>query len=411
MRTRKACEMREDVVVTVKIINRTHKIQIDPTSNQQTYFRKACGISRFAWNWGLSKWEEAYKAGNKTNALKLKKEFNRLKAQEFPWVYEVTKYACQQPFIHLQKAFQGFFNKKTKYPKYKKKGVRDSFYIGGDQIKVVGKYVKIPNLGWVRLRESLRFEGKINGVTISLKADRWFISVSVETSERPAACESQAVVGVDLGIKAFATLSSGTSIPSSQPLKAKLGRLKRLQRKLSRRKEGSKNRAKAKKAVANMHYKVANSRNDFLHKITTELTEIYKYIVIEDLDVSEMVKKKRLSRAIMDCGWYEFRRQLVYKAELRDNRVFIVDKWFASTKQCSGCDHRKKEMSLSERTFICEKCHLKICRDLNAAVTLEKAFLSTVSSTGIDACGQDGSVVMLKTSLQPACEKRELNHV
>src|SRR5689334_17982789 len=209
----------------MKIINRTHKIQIDPIHKQQVYFRKACGVSRFAWNWGLSKWEETYKSGNKTNALALKKEFNRLKEQEFPWVYEVTKYASQQPFINLQRAFQGFFSKRTKYPKYKKKGIRDSFYIGGDQVKIVGKYVKIPNLGWVRLRESLRFEGKINGVTISLKADLWFISVSVETSQLPAACESQAVVGVDLGIKAFATFSNGKSIPTNQPLKAKLGRL------------------------------------------------------------------------------------------------------------------------------------------------------------------------------------------
>ena len=123
-----------------------------------------------------------------------------------------------------------------------------------------------------------------------------------------------------------------------------------------------------------------------------------------------MMQRKRLSRAISDCGWYEFRRQLIYKAELRGNRIFVADKWFASSKQCSGCDYRKKEMPLSEREFVCEKCNLKMCRDHNAATSLEK-LLSTVSSTGIDACGQDGSVVMLKTSLQPACKKQELSHV
>src|SRR5208282_2255490 len=167
----------------MKTVNRTHKIQLDSTHKQHVYFCKGCGIARFAWNWALSKWEENYKLGRKVNAFELKKEFNRNKASEFPWVYEVTKYASQQPFIHLQKAFQGFFTKKTKYPRYKKKGIRDSFYIGGDQVQIVGNHVKIPNLGWVRLRESLRFEGKINGVTISRQADRWFISVNVETKQ------------------------------------------------------------------------------------------------------------------------------------------------------------------------------------------------------------------------------------
>jgi putative transposase len=394
----------------MKTVNRTHKIQIDPTYKQQGYFSKGCGIARFAWNWGLSKWKEQYQAGSRVSALELKKEFNRRKEKEFPWVYEVTKYACQQPFIHLQKAFQGFFNKTAKYPKYKKKGINDSFYIGGDQVRVVGKYVKIPNLGWVRLRESLRFEGKINGVTISRKADHWFISVNVQTSQVPSACESQAAVGVDLGIKTFATLSNGKSIPSNQPLRKKLGKLRRLQRRLSRRKQGSQNRKRAKSDVAKIHYKIANCRNDFLHKVTTGLTEQYKNIVIEDLDISKMLQKKKLSRLISDSGWHEFRRQLSYKAELRGNKIFIADKWYASSKRCSGCDNYKEELALSERTYSCEKCGQKLDRDLNAAICLEQ-LLSTVSSTGIDACGQDGSVVMLKTSRQPAWGKQELSHV
>lgn len=394
----------------MKTISRTHKIQLDPTHKQQVYFAKGCGTARFAWNWALSKWEENYKAGNKVNALQLKKEFNQKKETEFPWVYEVTKYASQQPFIHLQKAFQGFFAKRAKYPKYKKKGIHDSFYIGGDQVKVVGKLVKIPNLGWVRLREPLRFAGKINGVTISRQADRWFISVSVETEQLPKACENQATIGVDLGIKSFATLSNGQSIPSNQPLKRKLCKLRRLQRRLSRRKIGSKNRTKVKRLIAKMHYKIANSRNDFLHKITTELTEQYRNIVIEDLDIASMVKQKRLSRAIMDSGMFEFRRQLAYKASLRGNRVFIADRWYASSKRCSGCGHCKEELTLAERIYSCNSCGLILDRDHNAAVCLEQ-LLSTVSSTGINACGQDGSVVMLKTSLQPAWKKQELSPV
>ena len=159
-----------------------------------------------------------------------------------------------------------------------------------------------------------------------------------------------------------------------------------------------------------MHYKVANSRSDFLHKVTTGLTEQYKHIVIEDLDIKKMVKGKKMSLAIMDCGWHEFRRQLSYKAELRKNKIFIADKWYASSKRCSGCGHCKEELSLSERTYSCTQCSLSLDRDHNAAICLEQ-LLSTVSSTGIDACGQDGSVVMLKTSLQPAWMKQELSPV
>lgn len=388
----------------------SHKIRLDPTFKQQNYFSKACGVSRFTWNWALAKWNEQYLANEKPNALALKKEFNGLKNSDFPWVYEVTKYASQQPFIHLQRAFQAFFAKRSKYPKYKKKGIHDSFYIGGDQVRIIGKHVKIPNLGWVRLKESLRFEGKINGVTVSRSANYWFISVSVETIQQPALCENQACVGVDLGIKALATLSDGQSFPSNNPLKKQLSQLRRLQKRLSRATKGSKNRKKAKTRVAKLHYKIACSRSDTLHKLTTKLTTSYQTIVIEDLDISEMVKHKGLSRPILDSGWHEFRRQLTYKAQLKGNTVIIADKWYASSKRCSSCGHYKNTLSLAERVYKCTECQLEIDRDLNAAKCL-KQLMSTVSSTGIDACGQEGSVILLKTESQPAWQKQELSHV
>jgi putative transposase len=379
-------------------MNLTHKIRLDPTCKQVVYFRKACGIARFAWNWGLAKWNETYKGGGKPNALELKKEFNKLKDKEFPWVYEVTKYACQQPFIFLGKAFQAFFDKRTKYPKFKKKGIKDCFYIGGDQIRIRGNEVKIPNLGWVRLKEFLRFEGSINGVTISCRAGYWFISISVKTNHQLARCENQARVGVDLGIKTLATLSDGKTIPNNQPLKRKLGKLRRLQRRLSRKQPGSQNRLKAKRRVAKLHYQISNSRND------------YKKIVIEDLDISKMVKRKDLSQSIMDGGWYEFRRQLTYKAKLKGNVIVIAERWYASSKRCSSCGHCKEELALSERIYKCSVCFLEMDRDLNAAKCLEQ-LIYTASFAGIDACGQDGSVIMLKASLQPAWLKQELSPV
>lgn len=388
----------------------THKIKIDPTYKQGAYFRKACGVARFTWNWALAKWEEKYKAGEKPDALSLKKEFNALKPTLCPWVYEVTKYASQQPFIYLQRAFQGFFSKRTKYPKFKKKGIHDSFYIGGDQLQIQGSRVKIPNLGWVRLREQLRFSGKINGATVSRSADHWFISISVEAEQPPTPCESQACVGVDVGIKSLATLSDGRSYPTNAPLKKHLARLKRFQRRLSRCQKDSKNRIKVKRRIARLHYRVACSRNDPLHKLSAELTKNYKNIVIEDLDISAMVKNRKLSRSILDGGWYEFRRQLCYKAQLRGNKIFIANRWYASSKRCCACGHYKKELNLADRIYNCENCGLNIDRDLNAARCLEQ-LVSTVSSTGIDACGQDGSVIVLKTLLQPAWQKQELSPV
>jgi putative transposase len=393
----------------MKKVIRAHKIRLDPTFKQQHYFRKACGVARFAWNWALAKWEENYQAGNKISSLDLKKEFNASKKQAFPWVYEVTKYACQQPFIHLQKAFENFFSKRAGYPKFKKKGIHDSFYIGGDQIKVAGKKVKIPNLGWVCLREDLRFEGKIQAVTISYLATYWFISIQVETSQKPAACENQATVGVDLGIKTLATLSNGQVIQSRASLKKSLKRLRRLQRTVSKRQKGSKNQAKAKRAVAKLHYKIANERRDHQHKLTSGLTNDFRYIVIEDLDVSQMLGQKKLSRQIADGGWFEVRRQLCYKATLRDNKIFVADRFYASSKRCSCCGHYKKDLLLSQRIYRCSECNLEIDRDLNAAICLEQ--LITVSSTEINACGQDGSVILLKTEKQPAWQKQELSHV
>lgn len=387
-----------------------HKIRLDVTCKQEVYFTKACGVARFAWNWALAKWNEKYQAKEKPDAFELKKEFNALKEKEFPWVYEVTKYACQQPFIYLQKAFQGFFSKRTRYPRFKRKGIHDSFYIGGDQIKVLGKKVKIPNLGWIRLREFLRYEGKIIGATVSRVAAHWMISICVETNHKPAPCENQAGVGVDLGIQTLATFSDGTKIPNHKPLAKHLKKLKRLQRRLSRTQKGSKNRIKCRKILAKQHAKIAWARSDQLHKLTTHLTKNYRSIVIEDLDISKMLKNKRLSRQIADGAWYEFRRQLTYKVKLRGNLLLLADRWYASSKRCSQCKYVKEELSLSERTYTCKHCGLCMDRDLNASLNL-KELINTVSSTEIHACGQDGSVVMLKTSQQPAWKNQVLSRV
>ena len=326
-------------------------------------------------------------------------------------MYDVTKYASQQPFIFLQKAFGAFFKKIAKHPVFKKKGRRDSFYIGGDQIQVAGKKVKIPLLGWVKLCESIRFPGKINGAVVSRSADYWFISFSINTDLPSTLCENQATVGVDLGVKTLATLSTGEEIPGNAPLRRYLRKLKRQQRILSRRVKGSKNRLRAKRNLAKLHFKISCLRQDQLHKLTTHLTSNFRHIAIEDLDVSSMLKKRHMARHIADMGFYEFRRQLTYKAEWCGNNVVLADRWFPSSKTCSRCGHVKDILKLSERSYECLECGLEIGRDLNAALVLEKLIKNTVSSTGIDACGQDGSVLQHCAAEQPAWQKQELSPV
>lgn len=367
-----------------------HKIKLDPTALQENYFKQACGIARFTWNWALAQWQEQYEKGLKPSGFALKKQFNAIKPIQFPWTYDVTKYASQQPFIFLQQAFSRFFKKTSRYPRFKKRGVNDSFYIGNDHIKVEGNRIKIPKLGWVKMRESLRFTGKLVSATISRIANKWFVSLQVVIDEPRQPCESQACVGVDLGIKRLATLFDGQSEerePGSKPLKRLLKKLKREQRRLSRKQKGSQNREKQRIKVALLHYRIRCIRQDTLHKLTTKLTQRYLSIGIEDLNVKGMMSNRKLARSVADMGFYEFRRQLSYKSELRGNNVVIADRWFPSSKRCSYCHNIKKDLALKDREYHCDQCGTTLDRDLNAA----KNLFSTVSSTGFEACGEEGS--------------------
>ena len=230
-----------------------HKIALDPNNKQRTYFARASGCARFAYNWALHRWNEQYQAWKDDNGLpkpsqfSLRKELNSIKKQQCPWMLEVTKCAPQIAIMQLGEAFQNFFAKRAKYPVFRKKGAHDRFSISNDQFAIKDKQIRIPALGWVKMREALRFKGKIMSATISRVADKWFASITVEAPDQylPRA-ESQGAVGVDLGVHTLATLSTGEKIAGPKPHKAFLQRLKYLSRSLSRKKKGSKNRSKAK---------------------------------------------------------------------------------------------------------------------------------------------------------------------
>ncbi len=347
-----------------------HKIELKPNNKQRTYFKKACGISRFVWNRAIAEWEKQYKGGKKPSGMGLKKQFNSIKKKEFPWTKEVTKYAAQQPFLDIQNAYKRFWWKLANRPKFKKKGKsKDSFYVGGDQVKIKGKKICVPNLGWVRLKEQLRFEGKINSATFSRTADIWFVSVQVETKTEFVKCMTCNSVGIDFGINKMATLSNGVALESPKPLKSNIRRLGRLQRELKKKEFNSRNYQKQKIKVAKIHSKVCNIRNDTLHKITTYLTKNYLEIGIEDLNIKGMVKNHKLARSILDIGFGEFRRQLGYKSKMRGNTVKIHDRFFPSSKTCSFCGKIKESLTLKDRVFKCE-CGVEIDRDLNASINL-----------------------------------------
>ena len=353
----------------------SHQIRIKPpTVKQEQYLRQACGIARFAYNWGLEEWNQQYEAGQKPTALALKKQFNAIKPTQYPWVFKVTKCAAEQAFVNLGKAFKRFFNGQSQYPKFKKKGVRDSFYLSNDQFQVAANRIRIPKLGWVKLTESLRFSGKIQSATVSRRADQWFVSISVQMATTPMTISKNQAdkIGVDLGVTHLATLSNGKTVESRQPLKKLSRRLKRQQRHLGKCIKGSNRHWRSKQQISKLHNHIRDIRLDSLHKLTHYLCQGFKVIGLEDLNVKGMMKNHKIAKAISDVGFYELRRQLEYKACLYGNWISIVDQWFPSSKTCSHCGYQKAELKLSQRTYHCEQCGLELDRDLNAAINIER---------------------------------------
>jgi putative transposase len=360
-----------------------HKIALDLTQAQEAYCRKAAGTARFTFNWGLSEWQRQYHAGEKPSAIGLKKQWNAMKYERYPWLDEIHRDAHAQPFTNLQMAFQAFFQnikdrkagkptRKVGYPTFKKKGIHDSFYIANDKVQVGGKRLRIPKLGWVRMREALRFTGKLMSAVVSRTADRWYVSLSVQVDPLPTPSENQAGrVGVDLGIRHLATLSTPREhIDGPKPLKAALKKLRRLNRELARRVKFSAHWQQTKRQLARLHARIAAIRADSLHKLTTRLTRTYRAIVIEDLHVKGMSQNRKLARAISDMGLGMFRHMLTYKAQVSGSQIIIADRWFPSTRLCR-CGVFNETITLADRQFVCTACGFTDDRDGHAADNLE----------------------------------------
>jgi len=388
---------------------RAHKIKLTPTIEQVEYFNQACGVARHAYNWALNEWQKQHSAGLKPSEAALRRQYNAIKPIEFPWSMEVTKCASQQAIKNLGTAYKNAFRRikegkkgaKIGFPTPKKKGIHDSFRadngsttkpdendvtkkIRVSAVEIDGKTVKLPKIGWIKMRENVRFDGVVVSTSVSKQADGWYISLQIETDDRLVR-KDYGSVGVDLGVKTLAVMSTGEVVPGTKSHKVNLKRLKRLNQSLSRKKIGSANRAKAKTKLGNLHKRIADIRKNDLHKLTHKLSTEFDIIGIENLNVKGMVANGKLARAVSDQGFFEFRRQLEYKALMTGSNVVVADRFYPSTKTCCECG-QIHDMPLKKRVMDCD-CGNVIDRDLNAAKNLEKL---AVSSTVI-ACGESSS--------------------
>ena len=362
---------------------RGHIIQLSPNPEQADYFARAAGVARFAYNWALDAWKDIYAVHMmdpsvpNTNEVELRRGLNTLKKEHYPWMLEVTKCAPQMAIKNLGKAFINFFEGNGAYPRYKAKGRDDRFTISNDHFKVVDKKIRLPHIGWVSMRESLRFQGKILSATVSKVADKWFVSIAVESGpihSKPA--KNHGKVGVDLGVNTLATLwkDDGThqKILGPRPMKRFLVQLRKLSRTVARRVPGSNGREKARLKLARLYARMANIRQDTTHKLTCMLSRHYSTVVVEDLNVRGMLErgKRGLARAIADMGFFEFRRQLEYKMEARGGQVIVADRYFPSSKKCSHCDLVFKQLKQGQQKWTCMGCKTMHDRDVNASHNL-----------------------------------------
>ncbi len=376
----------------------TYKTELNVNNVQRTTLLRHAGAARFAYNWGLSRRIEEYeKTGKSSNAIDQHKQLNVLKKTDFPWMYDVSKCAPQEALRDLDKAFKSFWQrckqgaKRKGFPRFKSRHRSSNRFRLNGSIKVESNQIRLPRIGWLRLKERgyIPTNQKILSVTVSEKAGHWFISVQVDTQTELPKTKAGTIIGIDLGIKSMAVTSDGTVFENLRSTRKHESKLRKLNKQLSRRLIGGRNRAKTKIKLSHLHWRTACVRQDSIHKATTEIIRKASVIGIESLNVSGMVKNRCLAKAVSDASMAEFLRQLKYKAEWNGVQVVEADRFYPSSKTCHSCGNVKKDLNLSDREYICEICGITIDRDLNAALNLEK--LAASSAVSAYSLGSSGS--------------------
>jgi len=359
------------------------KFRLEPNKQQKVLINKTLGCTRFLYNQMLDEKQTKYKFKDDSK-LKTEKEYKI----EFLFLKEVDSIALQQSRIDLTTAYTNFFRKiKAGQPtniKFKSKHNPKSSYRtmngnSGTTVRIKDNYIKLPKLGFVKFKKSREVSGKIKSVTVSKNIlGKYYISVlcEIEIQKLP---KLDTEIGIDLGIKEFCFTSNNTKIANPKYLRNSEQKLKKAQRILSKRKKGSQNRFKQQKKVFKIHKKIRNQRLDFLHKLSTKLINENQVICLEDLQVKNMIKNRKLSKSISDVSWSKFAELLKYKSDWYGRKLVQTDKFFPSSKTCSNCGSIKKDLSLSDRIYNCCSCETSIDRDYNASLNILEEGLKILS--------------------------------
>lgn len=364
----------------------THKIALRTNDKHESWFCSQSGYARFAFNSALADFKEGLSTGEFRSFIDLNNRFNKRK-KAYEWTEAQDQRAALYGIRNLCDGIQRWVDKQNRFPKFKKRGSRQSYTLEGVLVRVEGKRIRLPKIGWIGMFQALRFEGEIKLVTISRTARRWFVSITVHTGtpKNPRDTRGLPVVGVDVGINTLATLDDGRHYPNPKPLKRYERKLKREQRRLSKKTFLSNNYYKQKRKVERLHYKVACIRKDAQHKATTDILSNASAIGIETLKIANLLKNRNIARALSDSALGGFLERLKSKADLLGIPVIEAPQFFASSKTCSHCGHKKAELSLSERTYHCDKCNYQTDRDINAAMNLKH--LAVGHAESLNACG------------------------
>ena len=350
------------------------KFRIYPNREQQKLINQTFGCCRLIYNKGLAMRNDAYENGNKIGYFQTSAMLTELKkCEDFAFLKAVDSIALQQSLRDLDRGFVNFFQKRAAHPTFKSKHNRHQSYRTvnqGDNIRIVGRYIKLPKLGFVKIRQSME-AGKINNVTIEhTPTGKYFVVLNVEFEPQPRA-NNGGLIGIDVGIKEFYSDSNGNAVPNPKYLEKSMRKLIREQRKLSRKQKGSNNRNKQRIKVALVHEKITNQRNDFLQKQSTMLVRENQTICIEDLNVKSMIRNHKLAQHIASASWSKFFDMLSYKAAWYGNDIIKVPTKYPSSQTCSCCGYKNPLVkNLAVRVWECPKCHTVHNRDTNASINI-----------------------------------------
>ena len=356
-------------------MHRAHKIRLYPTREQEVQLKKTAGTARFAYNWGVAKWEEQWKAFKEGKREIKPTQYTLMKdwAKEKPdWAHEVAMKPQQRALLNLGIAYNNYFKKKAARPTFKKKGCKESFYCPNDTVKwFPNGRISLPGIGRVKLAENLRFEGKIMSYTVSTYAGKWYVSVSIELSDEIRNIPDT-VIGIDVGLENPAWDSDNNHLELPEATLKKLERkLKRTQKALSRSQRNSHNYKKKLLKKQKVQQKLDNIHQNVTHKYTTKVCKSHATVVVEDLDIEGMIEKapaRAIRRAFNASLMRAIHWQLSYKAQ----HLIKAPRFYPSSKTCSHCGVIKSDLKVTDRIYRCPHCGLEINRDYNAALNLMK---------------------------------------